>query len=149
MTETLPTRSIRWELAERLVTALRNELGTVQVDFGFRTDADPEFVYLAGESGRLDVPVATGAERLERDDEWTVDLVISVLVVGGELGEAVERRERISGEIENYLASSFTLDELEGLLSLTIGEKGGTATYVKEGAHAIGTLSLEAHARYV
>lgn len=154
MTAEMPDRSIRWEFAERLVTELRNELGTVEVDYGFRPNAPTEFVYIAAESGRLDVPVAAG-ERLIRDDNWTVDVVISVLVEGGELGEAVKRREEIAGQIENYLAAAFTLappgsdDGLEGLFDVVIGDKDGTAFHVKEGAHALASLTLEAHARAV
>jgi hypothetical protein len=115
-------------VAKRALVALMQAapgLEGVQVTYGFPKEPLREFVYCGRASSTVS-PLrfrANGA-RLPRDEELTVDLIVTVIAPGGTTEDAEARAVEIGTVVEEAIALDTQLSQMPGLMIALV--TGGT-----------------------
>lgn len=146
----MATTSIRHLYITRLVTLLRDQLGGVQVEYGWPGDTlEADAVYVADVDGTVEIPTLK-AGRKHRDDQFTVTVLIQAGLAGGDLAETAERAARLYAALEDVLADDPSLDGFDGLLDCELGFVAGPNTFrTSEGAVTFYACEINCQARYL
>jgi hypothetical protein len=143
ISSTVPT------IKDALVTALKAQAGLagIQVERAHPgpEKLDREAVWLGAARGRHVIPVMK-AGRKSRDEEYIVEVLLSVVKPGGTLEEAEERAFALLAEVEDVLADDPRLGTT-AILWAKAGEWGESSGYLDEGAEADIRLEVECKAR--
>lgn len=119
-----PTTSIRWTCVKHLIDLLRDHalMAGVVVEPGWPGDqVGPETVWVADLDGQVNIPVMTGG-RKQRDDLFRIPFEIRI-VGNVDLDATFARLTEIVSAIEDVLADSPTLSELDGVVSAEVTEE--------------------------
>jgi hypothetical protein len=145
------TTSIRHSLKAHLVDLLSAAPGLagVQIAYGFPGDSmERECVYVARVTGTVEILLMQGG-RKQRDDQFTITLIIQAGLDGGSEQASEERASEMYAVVENVLADDPSLDDVDGLIDAQIRQVDGPHTMqTMEGALAMFAIDIECHARY-
>jgi len=147
----MATRMVRWTVAKAALDVLRETPGLsgVTVSDHFPGDAVTSEAIWTGEiDGEISYPNASGQTRKQRDEMFTVPIVIRV--TGGlDFGSCRDRLEEILATVESVFAD-FTVavyDQVDGLLELTVADPVSDAQDTPIGALGFARIDLLGHAR--
>lgn len=146
----MASTSIRWTVTKHLVDALRNHqaLSGVLVEPGWPGEDNlrPSTIYvdeLRTES--LLIPVAS-AGRKNRDDKFAIPFMFRV-VDAGSLDDTMTRLTQLVAAVEDVLADSPTIDDMDGVVSAEVTDETMTAGLRPDGYVGYGQLVVSVHSR--
>lgn len=131
----MATTNIRWAACQRIVSLLQsdNTLTGVTVEPGWPGDRAPtaRLIWIDELDGTCEIPVMTGG-RKQRNDDFDIPLQIRVIGLGT-LDDTMGQLSVLVAAVENALANSTTLEDLDGVLSAEITRERMTSAMFPEG----------------
>lgn len=145
----MPETSIDWITTKAIVAELRADtaLRGVSIEPGWVGEQGivAEMIWLDETESNVAIPVMTGT-RMHRDDLF--DLTWLYRVAGRPTLDATrERIAQLMASIENVLANSPTLSDLDGVVSAEITRRRAMATRTPSGFVGFGETVVQVHSR--
>ncbi|MDQ3107514.1 MAG: hypothetical protein M3Q68_06870 [Actinomycetota bacterium] len=140
--------AVKAALVALLTTAIND--ATVQVVWGRPQDSlvSRQCVYIADVSYASEIAnIKSG--RKQRDERYTVDVVISIYLPRGESQTCEERAYALLDSLENVLADDPTLGGVDGLGWAVLGNVSVATVQLKEGPNCVIVADVDVLARLV
>lgn len=145
----MATTSIDWTVAKAIVDTLRADttLRGVSVEPGWPGDQGvvEQMIWLDDTESDTSIPVMTGT-RMARDDLF--DLSWQIRVAGRPTLDATRTRmAELVAAVENVLADSPTLSDLDGVVSAEITRRRSVAARTPSGILGFAEVIVQVHSR--
>lgn len=105
-----------------------------------------EAVYVGDVRGQHRIPVMKAA-RKAREESFTVDVVVAVLMPRGTIADAEARAFVLATQVENVLADDPSLGGVDGLIHATAGSFRSEPDFAQEGPVAVVVIEVDCLSR--
>lgn len=146
----MATHSTVPAVSAAIVSVVAPALPGVQVVEGRPADSllQRECVYTGQVTGHHAI-ANIKAGRKQRNENYTIDVVCSVLQARGTVAAARNRAYELVAAVEDALANDPFLGAVDGLIAATAGGFRDVSDFVKEGPAAVVVLEVECSARLI
>lgn len=125
----------------------------IQVSYGRPADSQlaRECVYVGDVTGLQRIPVAKGTGRKTRQEDYSIEVVVAVLMLEGETTDAEARAFTLLAEVEDVVADDSTLGLATnvGYFAASTGSLDMAADVTAEGPACVLRLNVDCQARLV